>query len=156
MNVWGMINQDLHGVSWWSPWWWAIIGLGPQRPSARVPALSGVFPSWIGGEDRGHLICTVMEAVKEKPCRLLWRGCLSLRAPVNASCIFAQPCLITQIARGEQGQHSSVLILSLWLGLITHIITLRLFLWVLNPSFSLFFFHLFSFLVHTLSCSFSL
>ncbi len=22
MNVWEMINQDLHGVSWWSPWWW--------------------------------------------------------------------------------------------------------------------------------------
>ncbi len=51
MNVWEMINQDLHGVSWWSPWWWVIIGLGPQKPKARVPALSSVFPCWIGGKD---------------------------------------------------------------------------------------------------------
>jgi hypothetical protein len=64
--------------------------------------------------------------------------------------------IITQIARGEHDQYSSVPMPSLWLALITHIITLRLSLWVLILSFSLFFFHLFSFLVFTLSCSFSL
>ncbi len=140
-----MINQDLHRVSWWSPWWWAIIGLGPQRPNPRVSALFGVFPSWIGGKDW------------QEVDMILYCGGSGLRIPlpaalqqalVSSSRICVQPCVITRIAHGELGQYSSVLIPSLWLGLITHITTLRLFLWVLILSSSLLFFHLFSFLFY--------
>jgi hypothetical protein len=68
---------------WWSPWWWAIIGLGPQRPKARVPALSGVFPIWIGGEDWRDLICTVMEAERK-----------SVPAALKGLLIFESSCQI--------------------------------------------------------------
>jgi hypothetical protein len=50
---------------------------GPQRPNNLGLALSSVLPDLPGGEGRESMICTVMEAAKDMPYRLLWQGLLS-------------------------------------------------------------------------------
>ncbi len=70
-----------------------------EKPKAREPVLIVVLLDFVGGEERERgLICTVMEAGKERPCR-----------PVGSVCSAASYCLLRKGGKAFKLIHTSSL-----------------------------------------------